>query len=540
MQTRHRIPTIFNLSMVDVLCCALGCIILLWLVYFKEARERATAAGKSAKELTATKARLQSVMAELTSTQQSLLAGQQQHAYLSGQLMEALNTQEQWKSKAAQTEAAYKTALLDLKLAQAQAASLKHSLNDLRALDAAVAASLKDKTKDYNLLAGQLIIAANMIRDLEKQLGDQKGQLAGATDKAADLQAQLKAAQEKATKLEQQLATMKVKSKESAEQLALAEARATVLKLDLDKRKLELTDSSKRYDELLTLKMLLDQNLASAKGDLAAKDKDLMAAKSNLTARDKEVAALKSDLNAKTKELATANLNGAGLVGENKVLSQRIRDLEAAAEKRFAGIELTGKKVVFLVDMSGSMRSKDNYTEDPDKWPMICEIFGKLMMSLADLKQFQVIMFSDGIRYPLGGKGKWFDFKGPDTVKQVVAALKANTPDGGTNMSLAFEEVFRYRAQGLDTIYFFSDGLPNQGEGLPANSAKLTEDQKGAYLGKYIRDKLKTRWNVPQGPKKERVRINAVGFYFDSPDVGAFLWTLARENDGSFVGMSKP
>ncbi len=32
MRVRHKIPSIFNLSMVDVLCCALGCVILLWLI----------------------------------------------------------------------------------------------------------------------------------------------------------------------------------------------------------------------------------------------------------------------------------------------------------------------------------------------------------------------------------------------------------------------------------------------------------------------------------------------------------------------------
>ena len=41
-------------------------------------------------------------------------------------------------------------------------------------------------------------------------------------------------------------------------------------------------------------------------------------------------------------------------------------------------------------------------------------------------------------------------------------------------------------------------------------------------------------------PGLPRVRINAVGFFYESPDVGAFLWALAREHDGSFVGMSKP
>ena len=38
----------------------------------------------------------------------------------------------------------------------------------------------------------------------------------------------------------------------------------------------------------------------------------------------------------------------------------------------------------------------------------------------------------------------------------------------------------------------------------------------------------------------QRVRINAIGFFYESPELGSFLWTLARENDGSFVGMSRP
>jgi hypothetical protein len=58
-------------------------------------------------------------------------------------------------------------------------------------------------------------------------------------------------------------------------------------------------------------------------------------------------------------------------------------------------------------------------------------------------------------------------------------------------------------------------------------------------LGKYIRRALKASWNRP-AEGRPRVRINAIGFFYESPDVGAFLWALARENDGSFVGMSKP
>jgi hypothetical protein len=41
-------------------------------------------------------------------------------------------------------------------------------------------------------------------------------------------------------------------------------------------------------------------------------------------------------------------------------------------------------------------------------------------------------------------------------------------------------------------------------------------------------------------PGQARVRINSIGFFYESPEVGAFLWALSRENDGSFVGMSRP
>jgi len=42
---------------------------------------------------------------------------------------------------------------------------------------------------------------------------------------------------------------------------------------------------------------------------------------------------------------------------------------------------------------------------------------------------------------------------------------------------------------------------------------------------------------LQESEKGGPVRINAVGFFFESPDVGAFLWALAREHRGSFVGL---
>src|SRR5438046_244355 len=58
MRTRHRMPMIFSLSMMDVFCCTLGCVILLWLINQREAMQRTRAASEAISQLTSTRATL--------------------------------------------------------------------------------------------------------------------------------------------------------------------------------------------------------------------------------------------------------------------------------------------------------------------------------------------------------------------------------------------------------------------------------------------------------------------------------------------------
>src|SRR5712691_5279413 len=51
MRTRHRVPILFTLSMMDVFCCALGCVILLWLWNERVAKQKAKAAGETKYQL---------------------------------------------------------------------------------------------------------------------------------------------------------------------------------------------------------------------------------------------------------------------------------------------------------------------------------------------------------------------------------------------------------------------------------------------------------------------------------------------------------
>ncbi len=338
--------------------------------------------------------------------------------------------------------------------------------------------------------------------------------------------------------------------------LGEGEDKLRALAKTLEQKENDLAEAARQSADNATLLKLLDQEVRLVR----QQHKDSQA---KVAAGGERVHKLERDLENSKREVLESSLRFADLLGAKESLSKRVtvsvKDLEsaklalaaleqdklsllkraAAAEKRFAGITLTGKRVIFLVDMSGSMEMLDETTFDPDKWPLVCEAVASIMRSLPELREYQVIVFSDRIKYVFGNEGRWLEYGGEASAKKVSDGLKSLKPKGGTNLQAAVQEAFRFRDTGLDTVYVFSDGLPNIGEGLPANSKDLTESQRGESLAKHIRGRLKNDWNRPL-PGSARVRINCIGFFFESPDLGAFLWALARENDGSFVGMSKP
>ncbi len=478
MNVRHRIPSIFNLSMVDVLCCALGCVILLWLFYLRLAKQHQEIAEAQHRE---TAALLDTARGERDDAYALV-------AHLAGQLHDLDRERDGLRRQVADQQAAHAELESKWKASAAAAAAVEADLRTSRKQTA----ELEDKLKAS---AGRVASLENDVRAVDRRYQAQLARAAELLRKLEGAELRWKDAQAEA----ERVPALQTALKEAKSQAAREGAMAAALEKEIAKRV---------------------QDLAAAGKDLAAarayKDKW---EKSEERGRDLE------------QRLATQD-------EERRNLKAEAGRWRAAAENRFAGIELTGRRVVFLVDMSGSMDLVDEKTPAPDKWPEVGRTVGRLMGSLPDLEKFQVVVFSEKASYLLGGDG-WLDFDPRTSARRVVDALAALKPDGGTNMYAALQAAFHLRGQGLDTIYLLSDGLPNQGAGLPDDAAKLTEEQRNDLCSRYIRRTLKTTWNAPR-PGQPRVRINAVGFFFESPDVGAFLWALARENEGSFVGMSKP
>jgi hypothetical protein len=525
MRIRHRVPSIFNLSMVDVLCCALGCVILLWLLNLREARQKADEAGETERLLTATRT-------ELASTTQDRDALHRQLDDVVGRLTvltsqaRALEARVADEGRAlADTEKQLQAMHLERDRARGQAADLDKALAALRLQKKDVVDRLARQAQDYAGLEKQLVAATRTASSLEGRLRD-KGTLAESlTTKLTDAEAALR----KLQALADQVPALRDEVKQARDKLALEEELAKGLDKQLAERMRELALAGKSLKDLDAIRKALEK-------DLAGRDKELAAAKDEHAKR----LSLEEELALLNKRLADAGTRIEDLQSDRKTLRHEADRLRASAESRFAGLSLTGRRVIFLVDMSGSMELVDENTAAPSKWQGVRETLAKILRSSPDLEDFQVIVFAEKPSFLLGEEGRWLRYDPKTSADRAVAALARVKPDGGTNMYSAIEAAFRYRDKGLDTIYVLSDGLPNLGAGLdPQTAERMTEQAKGEVLGRYIRRTLKDDWNRPVADWP-RVRINTVGFFYESPDVGAFLWAMSRENDGSFVGMSKP
>jgi hypothetical protein len=478
MRTRHKMPTIFSLSMLDVLCCGLGGMILLMLLNMWDARRQSTALalergrfGEKSKELDETLAALTGANQELERTRGALSSTR-------GDL-----SQRQDQLRASEKERGQLQSTLRSRDEQAAALQEKLTLTE----------------KDAATIRQQLVQALRTVQERQKMLLAKE-------EERATIQADLA------------IAAAEIERQQKLLAAALAQLNLT------DKQR---ADAEKMAGQIPTLR-----------ADLAAAEKRAQAKETELADLRKraEQAGLKMADAQKQEQAVLVEVNTLKkLLDEQKAASGRLRQQLTQAENRFAGVDLGGKNILILIDMSGSMASVDGQNLDPTKWPEVRRTVVQVLQSLSEAQQFQVILFSTQTQFLLGKPGEWLAFDKTKSPLEVERALAQITPRGDTNMFAAFDAAFQFRSRGLDTVYLFSDGLPNVGPGLPPDPPK-EEGAREGLLGKHVREAIQKRWNIVV----PRVQIHAVGFFYESPNLGAFLWALTRENGGSFVGMGKP
>jgi hypothetical protein len=475
MRQRPKPPSLVSMWMLDVFCCALGCVTLLWLLNNREATIQTQRAGSALQLLSETESELTRNRKELARLQQELeqtrLALNREIRQLQNKLVATVHERDETATKLALAEA-------DLSQTREKLATASTRIEELDDL-------LLRKQRDLKELSAKLLASTTSSAELQKLLRQK----------------------------EQERLDLVKKSQQVEEQLSDLDAKFRMARKEAAEATDALAAMRKAGDELAQVKAALEKTT-------------------------KELTASRAAVQAMQSQLQQSAATIVDLQGEKAKLADKFDKLRIESDNKFAGIATTGKRVVFIVDMSGSMSLLDDKTPAPGKWDIVAETVGKVMKSIPELELFQVVLFSTEAFY-LYSDGRWQKYQGPQTALQVTEQIKNITPKGDTNLYIAFDLAFRFRDQGLDTIYLFSDGLPTSGPGLEGIRAdSLSYPEKSTILGNHLRNTIKTVWNPER--RRPRVKINTIGFYFESPDLGAFLWSLARENEGSFVGMSRP
>jgi predicted nucleic acid-binding Zn-ribbon protein len=516
--------------MLDVFCCALGCVTLLFLLNSRMATDAVTANRNALLDLESTDKKLAAALTTLESTRLRLISEEQERGRLAASLTDLEGLRLRLIDEARALDAELKsvrsekeTTARKLVLARDESATAQAQLEATRMALAGVEKTADASAKDLAAARDRAADAADLLRKRQKEIDALSKKDAAGMAQIDTLQRLVRAKDEERQGLEAQLTSTR-------RELTDLDARLRATQRDLDAQLAAARNAAKAAAE----------ELAAAKRAAKTAAEELAASKAGAQKMGEELAVAASRLKEMSAKVDAANVTIIDLQGDKAKLADTYSRLQKETETRFAGITMTGTHVVFLVDMSGSMGKRDLNTVDATKWPLVIETVCKVMRSMPKLKRYQVIVFSSGANWVFGS-GQWVPFEGEQSIEAVSAALLKVKPQDDTNMYVALEKAFALRGHGLDTIYLFSDGLPTSGPGLtPAQEkANLSESELGSILGKHVRDKLARDWNRPlEG--QPRVKINSVGFYFDSPDVGAFLWSLSRDNEGSFVGMSRP
>ena len=205
------------------------------------------------------------------------------------------------------------------------------------------------------------------------------------------------------------------------------------------------------------------------------------------------------------------------LMGENQKLNQQIVNL-STSDKTYGlpvdvGFKFKGKKIVFIIDVSGSMYKEDRIGQVKAGLKM-------LITSMSTDFYVDIIQFPDGLNYNFRPLWSYLQMIGPDNKKAIYNFLLNLKPFGATPTRNALTYVLK-RYNGLTDIVLLSDGAPTiEASDRPDDIYSILEEVK--------------RLNTTG------IQINTIGvgsdFLHDTQnDKYVFLHHLAQEHQGFFV-----
>lgn len=522
MKRRRTHIEVFGTSFLDIICCALGAVLLHLLHSMASSHADAT---EYRELLGAFAKREDSLISDIEGTKASLAAlesrANRERAALEASLKEAELALGEFEEAHNKQIAILESKEKDLK----QALSAKQAVGDeKKRLEAELDAVLKE------------------MRLAENAFGDRQSELESEIDQQKKKRAEFQAG----AGIEKSRLSTRISDLEKVLEQYERGFTDKISALQRDMKQEGLAHLGKVKE--------MEKELARVKGQLAAADKDH---RGRMQQAEAEIARLNGDLNDQDqkhkgqlsslqKEMSRSK---GDLIGERNELAGKLEEYKAGLEEaqdeialfrrkvdelekeggRFknltggvVGLRGAMKKVVFLFDTSDSMRERerDAIGRTATRFTEYTEIL-KAWIPGIKMEEFAVVEFDSDIRHSFEGKfRKW----NTASVVEAIKWIDTFAPDGSTYTERAFAEVFRTYPD-VDTIIFFTDGQPmseTTGEGWQKQEMKP-----------FLR-RLKS--------EHPAVVINTVAmanYLLDDEGIAPYAWFLqqmAHDHGGTFIG----
>ncbi|MFI5403445.1 MAG: HEAT repeat domain-containing protein [Planctomycetota bacterium] len=205
-----------------------------------------------------------------------------------------------------------------------------------------------------------------------------------------------------------------------------------------------------------------------------------------------------------------------------------IKDRERISVATYYDFKIFTDRVLFIVDVSGSMEWPDNRQGAPNRIEVAKRELVKVIKALDEKTLFNLATFA-------GHVNTWNkDGEVPATEANKKVALDwidaALLPRGATNTYGALTEGLDRNPQ-IDTIYFLSDGIPSTGKYEVPEEILV----KIRYANRFRRVIIHTIALAIGKPA-----IDSAAKYEDAEEMSAFMRLIAEWNGGTCVDIRKP
>ncbi len=296
----------------------------------------------------------------------------------------------------------------------------------------------------------------------------------------------------------------------------------------------EILDDNKNLAKIRNTISDIDDELAIARG-LARRIMDEIATTEGLT-DELTVDGIEGTLKKLKADIIRLETEQQQLIKELDKTGEDTRKFAGDGNRAYVtGLRLGGKRLLVLLDVSGSMLDKtivniirrrnmrDERKRTAPKWKKAMEIVDWLSAKFPINSQFQIYTFNTKTTSVIPNtKGQWLDVRNKVKLNKAIDILKEIIPENGTNLEKAFIAAGELRPL-PDNIYLITDGLPTQGQ-KPSRGKTISGKQRLKLLQQAVK-------KLPKG-----VSVNVILSPMEGdPEAANAFWQLSRTTQGSYM-----